>query len=129
MNSLVKNAFLVLMGAVVATLLYFIFFGTTDLAGNSSMQVNEGSHVMTFAREWKGALFYMAEAVQTPTAKYYYDYCFNPSIHSTDYLDMSLGCTAQGQTSGGSIDLNQTDASLETEFISLPTSSYSTGWK
>lgn len=117
------------MGAVVATLLYLIFFGTTDLAGNSSMQVNNGSHVMKFTSEWKGVLFYMAEAVQTPTAKYYYDYCFNPSIHSTDYLDLSLGCEIQGQDSGGSIDLNQTDASLETEFVSLPTSSYSTGWK
>lgn len=118
-----------LMGAVVATVLYFILFGTTNLNGDTVLKTSNASHALTFVSEWKGALWYMANAVEQPVSRYYYYYCFAPSIHSTDYLDVSLGCKVFGEDTDYYENMYSTDASLNTEFLSLPTSSYSTGWK
>ena len=108
----VKNVFLMLMGTIVALLLYRAFFG----------QHSGGI-------EWKGALMFAAEAIEQPISRYYFEYCFLPNIHSTDAIDRQLGCTV---TTGTSSDLfsgiQLTDTSLDSEFILLPTSSYSSGW-
>ena len=128
MNNLVKNAFLVLMGAVVAFILYILLFGTTDLNGN---QMTEDKLTITGVgqvSQFKGALWYAAEAMEEPIAKYYYSYCFLPAMHKDDYVDEALGITVSNKDK----DMFKTNADLSTD---TPTSvgnrfrSYQTGWK
>lgn len=85
MNKLVKDVFLMLLGVVVALVLYVLLFGTQNFEGNTVDGV-------TVYNRWDGALWFAARAVERPIARYYYEYCYLPQIRSTDYVDAELGC-------------------------------------
>lgn len=131
MNGLVKNAFLVIMGVTVAMLLYFALFGTVDLDGNSLVGNKTGNIEQT--SYWRGALWYAAEAMENPISRYYYEYCYLPSIHKDDYVDEALG----GSQTFSSIQKTATNLSSsptdDTYSFSTGNSTvfqtYSTGWK
>ncbi len=129
MNNLVKNAFLVIMGVTVAMLLYLALFGTYDLNGNSLVDTTTGT--ITQTTEWKGALWYAAEAMENPISRYYYEYCYLPNLHKNDYVDEALG----GSKSFSSLQKTATDLSSsptdDTYNFSTGSSTfqtYSTGW-
>lgn len=129
MNNLVKNAFLVIMGVTVAMLLYLVLFGTYDLNGNSLVGSTTGT--ITQTSEWKGALWYAAEAMENPISRYYYEYCYLPNLHKNDYVDEALG----GSKSFSSLQKTATDLSSsptdDTYNFSTGSSTfqtYSTGW-
>lgn len=129
MTNLVKNAFLVIMGVTVAMLLYLALFGTYDLNGNSLVGTKTGT--ITQTTEWKGALWYAAEAMENPISRYYYEYCYLPNLHKNDYVDEALG----GSKSFSSIQKTPTDLSSSPtdDTYSFSTGSsifqtYSTGW-
>lgn len=129
MTNLVKNAFLVIMGVTVAMLLYLALFGTYDLNGNSLVGTKTGT--ITQTTEWKGALWYAAEAMENPISRYYYEYCYLPNLHKNDYVDEALG----GSKSFSSIQKTPTDLSSsptdDTYSFSTYSSifqTYSTGW-
>lgn len=130
MTNLVKNAFLVIMGVTVAALLYFALFGTYDLNGNSLVGTKTGN--ITQTSEWKGALWFAAEAMENPISRYYYEYCYLPNLHKDDYVDEALG----GIKTFTSIQKTKTDLSSTPtdDTYQFPTNSsavfntYSTGW-
>lgn len=129
MTNLVKNAFLVIMGVTVAMLLYLALFGTYDLNGNSLVGSTTGT--ITQTSEWKGALWYAAEAMENPISRYYYEYCYLPNLHKNDYVDEALG----GSKSFSSLQKTATDLSSsptdDTYNFSTGSSTfqtYSTGW-
>lgn len=105
---LVKNVFLTILGVAVASILYMVMFGFGD---------------------WEGALWYLARNVEVPISNYYYSYCFNPNIHSSDHVDVALGGF------NGCTDLSDTEANLEdddSDYISFGGTGfyhYSTGWR
>lgn len=103
MNSMVKNVFLVILGVTVAVILYLVLFGTTSLKGESLVGKSVGN--VESVAEWEGALWHLARAVETPIARYYYEYCYLPNIHQNDYVDQALG----GSPKVGDIQKTETD--------------------
>ena len=89
MNKLVKTVFLVIMGVTVAMILYLVLFGTRSLNGDDLSNTKTGN--IQQSEEWEGVLWYMGKAMETPIARYYYEYCFLPNIHQNDYVDEALG--------------------------------------
>lgn len=81
MDSFVKNLFLTLMGALVALFLFWLFFG-----------------VKQTDTWWKGALWIATESVEVGISKYYYEYCYLPTIHSSDGVDKSINGKFRGDT-------------------------------
>lgn len=131
MNNLVKNAFLVIMGVTVAMLLYLALFGTYDLNGNSLVGTKTGN--ITQLSEWKGALWFAAEAMENPISRYYYEYCYLPSLHKNDYVDEALGGSKTYSTmQRTTTDLSSTPTDDTYNFTTGGSSvfqTYSTGWK
>lgn len=92
MSGMVRNVFFLIMGSVAAVAMYVILFGSFfDSKGTYSEDI------------WKGALYTSTEAVQTSIAKYYYDYCFIPTIQSHANTDSLLGFDIQTPSSSGMI--------------------------
>lgn len=132
MNNLVKNVFLVWIGVVVAMLLYMALFGTYDLDGNSIVGTKTGN--ITQTSEWKGALWYAAETIEHPISKYYFDYCYLPTLHETDYVDLALTSITDNTTdlssdlfTVGNYQTTKADLSDNTDKCKL-TTDYSTSW-
>lgn len=82
MSNLIKNVFFTLMAVIIAVILYFIFFGTTTRVDSTTYEIQDN---------WKGALFYAAENVETSISRYYYMYCFLPTVQLNDRTDELLG--------------------------------------
>lgn len=114
MHTFVKNCFYILGVSTLALMLYYVFFGTIKNGGN-----------------WEGALYYSARQVENPIGAYYFNYCYVPSTHSTDYLDVELGCKVNGKGSVDNISVSDYRAIgfSEDAGVTLPTGSYSTGFK
>lgn len=71
-----------------------------------------------------GALWRMSEAVQTPIAFYYHQYCYTPNMHQTDETDRVLGLTPIW-------NLHNTPSNIENkDSVSYPAgnSYYTTDW-
>lgn len=132
MNGFVKTVFTVIYGVVLAGVLYILLFGTSAFNGTELF-------TMQIKGTWKGALWYMAEALETPISRYYYDYTFIPNIHNNDYVDEALG----GRPSwkyyhNGKLYLTETDLSKDPFYnkedtyrfdgVSSGISTFSTGW-
>ena len=126
----VKAVFLTIMGSTVALFLYWIIFGQS-LGNYSPFFVSDPN-----TEKWEGVLFYAAEAVETPISRYYYDYCYTPSIMEYSYMDSYLGLKVD------STSLKNTDLSGYTDSNNVAVYSdgasgtnsssvakYSTGWK
>ena len=110
MNDLVKNAFLMIMGATVAVILYWVFFGNGV---------------------WRGVIWFAADAVESSISRYYYEFCYLPNAHVNDYMDESLGCSIIFPIN----DIQKTTSDLSsTDLVSVPidyteaSAVYSTGW-
>ena len=91
MNKMVKDVFLVLMGVIVALILYYIFFGATNWTGNKINEIGSGTQA-TYRTDgqWMGLISYMSASVELSLSRYYYDYCYIPSVHSNDAIDIDL---------------------------------------
>lgn len=113
MDKLVKNVFLMLLGSTVAMILYFVFFGV-DLAPYG---------------QWEGLLMFSSRAIETPIAKYYYDYCYLPNIHYSDSVDRALGGVSSVTVSLQNTPSNLTSSSSDYMDFSTVTNHYSTGWR
>lgn len=126
MNQFVKTVFLTIMGVVAAMLLYLFLFGNRNLDGDNLYMGTANYH-------WKGALWYAAEQLETPIAKYYYEYCFLPNIHSNDYVDEALdGSKSSTYYKNGNLQLTETNLSGNNDLYTFGSSSiphYSTGWR
>lgn len=103
MNEAVKFIFLMIMGAVVAVLLYWIFFGTvtigtSDANGNVVGEETAGADAsgFYFKSHWDGVLMYSARAIETPISAYYYYYCYLPTVYNNLNLDAELSADTDG---------------------------------
>lgn len=143
MNEAVKFVFLMLMGAVVAFLLYVLFFGTvslddTEIAGTST------DHEKTWFAGYTdthndGVLTYASRAIETPISAYYYYYCYLPTLYNNYSMDVELSKSDDGQqtildaSNQGAIDQTDSDLSdVSTEPYSLTNGAryrYSTPFK
>ena len=114
MHNVIKEVFLIIMMTTLALILYWVFFG----------QPAPGSG-------FQGVLYWMCHNIEVPISQYYYNYCYLPNMHNSDYIDMELGCKLYGKTNHA--DLSHTDynslAIDDMSFISYPSSGhYSSGW-
>ena len=143
MNEAVKFVFLMLMGAVVAFLLYVLFFGTvsldgTELAGTSTDQERTWFDGYTDTHN-DGALMYASRAIETPISAYYYYYCYLPTLYNNYSMDVELSKDSGGNSTIldaiNQDKINQTDSDLSdvtTEPYSLKSGAryrYSTPFK
>lgn len=125
MEKFVKNIFLTMMGVVVAMLLYFAFFGF-HLSGDSYYSGNE----------WEGALWYAGRAIETPLSRFYYEYCYLPTVNRDNAVDSALGGTQINPLQKTESDLTDSSTRKSSDnysFESATSSSnisyyYSTGW-
>ena len=143
MNEAVKFVFLMLMGAVVAFLLYVLFFGTVSLDGTELAETSTDQE-----RTWfdgytdthnEGALMYASRAIETPISAYYYYYCYLPTLYSNYSMDVELSKDSGGISAISDAisqdKINQTDSDLSnvsTEPYSLKSGAryrYSTPFK
>jgi hypothetical protein len=106
MNSLVKNVFLSIMGIIVALILYYICFGATSWTGKTIDKIGSGTQA-TYETDgkWMGLVSYMCASVELSLSRYYFDYCYIPSVHSGDAIDLDLvrGDNTYGSATGSNI--------------------------
>lgn len=122
LNKVLKGVFAGIGCAVLMAILYFILFGgkAIDFQGKT---YSAGS-------DWEGALFYASRQIEHPISKYYYSYCYLPSVHMEDSVDISLG----GGHKADITNINKTESDLSSDnsdnalFTSIP-NHWSTGWK
>lgn len=82
MTSTVRNVFFILMFAIIGAILYFIFFGTTNTVTSETYEVQGG---------WKGVLGVASDSIEVSIARYYYNYCFLPTVNVNNATDTLLG--------------------------------------
>ena len=100
MSKMVRGVFFTLMAVIIAAILYFILFGTAKKVESETYEVAGG---------WRGALFYASETVESSISRYYYMYCYLPSIQLNDRIDELLGFNSFTPT-GTSLNANSTSA-------------------
>lgn len=129
MNDLVKNVFLVIMGVIAAVVLYILLFGSLNFQGQRIEAPEQAGYEDTLDY-WKGALWYAAEMMESPIARYYYMYCYIPNMHANDYVDENLGGSKNGwaQIRGTQPDLSSSGSDLYT-FPDNGLPHWSTGWR
>ena len=86
MHSVVGKAFLVLMGAIIGAIFYFIFFGTVADVKSETYEIDGG---------WKGVIGVASDSIETSVARYYYNYCYLPTIQGNDGTDAMIGFNAR----------------------------------
>lgn len=122
MNSLVKNVFLMIMGVVVAMVLYVAFFGidaVSDTNFSPGVKVDADSN-------WQGILWIAAKRIETPISYYYHAYCYTPNVSGYDYVTKALGATIHDTSHGNCREAGK----AEPDDITVPSSKgYSTGWQ
>lgn len=122
LHKILKGVFALIGCAVLMAILYFILFG--------GKAINFQSTTYSAVSDWEGVLFYASRQMEHPISKYYYSYCYLPSIHMDDSIDESLGGTLKAGTS----NLMKTESNLSTDSsdnTSFGTgfNHWSTGWK
>lgn len=133
MIRMVKDVFLVIIGVTVAMILYLVLFGTYDLDGNSLVGTKTGNIEQT--KEWQGVIWYMARSIETPISRYYFEYCYIPSVHQNDYVDEVLGGTKYVSYYDGNLQHTKTDLSNNSkDFYNFTSGTngiyhYTTGWR
>lgn len=127
MNETIKFIFLMLMGAIIAALLYWIFFGTVTLSSTDASgtyhageeTAGEDASGFYFKSHWDGALMYASRAIETPISAYYYYYCYLPTAYNNLYMDAELCSDDNGQVSfldaGNFLDLTKLGSDLSTD--------------
>lgn len=86
MHSTVGKVFLLLMCVIVAAILYFLFFGTVSKVTSETYEIQGG---------WKGVVGVASDGVETSIARYYYNYCYLPTIQGNDGTDALVGFNAR----------------------------------
>lgn len=89
MHETVGKVFLLLMLVIAAAILYFLFFGTVSNVTSETYEISGG---------WKGVIGVASENIETSIARYYYNYCYLPTIQSNDKTDELLGYTSRTPT-------------------------------
>lgn len=82
MHSTVGKVFILLMLVIAAAILYFIFFGTVDDVKSETYEAKGG---------YKGVIGVASDTIETSIARYYYNYCFLPTIQGNDGTDAIIG--------------------------------------
>jgi hypothetical protein len=118
MENVIKDAFLVLMFAIIAALAYVLFFGMWNMNGDKVQGVDG---------YWKGALFYASDAVQTGISKYYYNYCYLPSYNVDAYVDDALGLVDSNRYDTDKVETDLTKN--DNESASSGSTSYLQNWE
>lgn len=130
MTSFVKHVFTFLLWVSIAWITYLVLFGTYSLEGKSLVGTDSaytGNTTQSVA--WEGVLWHMARSVENPISKYYYEFCFVPNIHASDYVDSALGGSINGTVfNAGNIYATETDLSGGSDMYTF-SAGYSTGWK
>lgn len=138
MNKLVKDVFLVIIGVTVAMILYLVLFGTTSLNGSKNDLVGTKTGNIEQTQAWQGVIWYMAEAIETPLSRYYYQYCYLPNLHQGGGVDKALGGTYNTAYFNGDIQKTETDLKDSAlypsgDLYNFSSSNgvyhYSTGWR
>ena len=116
MHNAIKEVFLLIMMTTLALVLYWVFFG----------QASTGH---------KGVLYWLCYNLEAPIAQYYYNYCYLPNVHNSDYIDMELGVQVYGKSDYSQItmaDYNSTALELQMAGVgsvyTYPSTHYSSGW-
>ena len=107
MSDFVRTAFGVLGCAVAGAILFAVLLGN-PFHSNTSL-----------AGDWKGVLYYAAQQIETPIAKYYYNYTYYPRAHEYDAIDKELGASIQNASDLSSQDVSDISSKAK----------YSTGWR
>ena len=77
MNNLVEFSFTMIAYAIIAVFFYSIFFGS------SIISFNDGSN-------FDGLIFIIARGAENYMGYLYYEYLYEPTVHSTDSIDVEL---------------------------------------
>ena len=116
MHNAIKEVFLLIMMTTLALVLYWVFFGQ-DSTGH------------------KGVLYWLCYNLEAPIAQYYYNYCYLPNVHNSDYIDLELGVKMyHNKTHYSQItmaDYNSTALELPMDDVNVynyPSNHYSAGW-
>lgn len=128
MNSMVKNVFLTLAGAVAAAVLYVLLFGAVNLEGEQIATPDVAGFSYNLSN-WKGALWYAAEFIETPISMYYYNYCYTPNVHANDYVDDQLGGIKLGWSNYRNTPANLAGDTDLYDFSGVTSGYWSTGWR
>jgi hypothetical protein len=107
MSDIVKTAFGVLGCAVAGAILFAVLLGN-PFRSNTFL-----------AGDWKGVLYYAAQQIETPIAKYYHNYTYYPRAHEYDVIDTELGASVQDVSDLSSQDVSNISSKAK----------YSTGWR
>lgn len=94
MNSTVKFVFLMIMGAIVAIFLYWLFFGTVGLTGQEMAGQTDATGKYQMTNHFDGILMNSARIIETPISAYYYYYCYLPVLYNNVYVDKELSGNA-----------------------------------
>ena len=110
-----------LMGAIIAALFYWIFFGTVSLNGDET--VGKDASGFYFKSHWDGILTYASRAIETPISQYYYLYCYLPTAYNNLYVDVELSKDSSGTAKilgyNNFLDLSSLPSNLENESTEL----------
>lgn len=131
MSSFVKHVFTFLLWVSIAWIMYLVLFGTYSLDGRE-IAVGDTAYTgnTTQSTAWKGVLWHMALAVEGPISRYYYDFCFLPNVHTSDYVDKALGASPNNSVySGGNLYSTVTDLRSDSDMYNVSSvSDWSSGW-
>lgn len=100
--NVVKEVFFVMAMAILAVILYELFFVYPD-----------------------GSLWVMTERIQAPISAYYYRYCYIPNLHQSDGIDTALGMDVVYTLENTPYNLE----SVDTADYAGTGSYYTTGWR
>lgn len=137
MNETVKFVFLVLMGAVIAALLYWIFFGTVTLSSTDASGIHHAGEETVgqdasgfyFKSHWDGVLMYASRAIETPISAYYYYYCYLPTAYNNLYMDAELSGATPNAGDFSALTKLGSDLSVDTTYVYTVDESTSTRYR
>lgn len=97
MTSTIKNVFFLIMFAVIAAIMYLIFFGWNTKVTDTTYETNQNSYI--------GVLGHMSVAIEGSISSYYNEYVFLPTTKTSNSLAVTyLGVTDDSDN----VDLSST---------------------
>lgn len=120
MHNLVKDVFMFLACVIAAAILYFLFFGSNG--------VNVTSTTYSVDANWRGVLSLASDQVETSISKYYYDYCFTPTIKGNDGTDELLGFTSNMPSYSSEIEYTGFETTAKTSVSAKGYTTYSSSY-
>lgn len=97
MTSTIKNVFFLIMFAVIAAIMYLIFFGWNTKVTDTTYETDGNSYI--------GVLGHMSVAIEDSISSYYNEYVFLPTVKTSNSLAVTyLGVSDTSDT----VDLSST---------------------